>query len=129
MNTVWDWKFELKVAWYLLGGAVRRPAVVPEVLKSIPLYRYWNRRRADIDPRGFSLVVLEEYRKAGIGTVLLDAWLQFLKRGGGATVLIFTDANGPATPYYLKRGFEFVKAVGLGGKRHNFLTYDLRKMG
>jgi ribosomal protein S18 acetylase RimI-like enzyme len=67
-------------------------------------YHKWNNRM-----RVWEILVKEEYRKKGIGTLLMDHAVKIAKeKGARALVLETQSCNAPAISFYLKHGFELI---------------------
>ncbi len=66
----------------------------------------------DEDTPEFSLAVLPEYRGRGIGTKLLQHYLEEVKQQGFRKVSLSVDASNPASKLYERLGFKVVSKSG-----------------
>ncbi|MEM8895415.1 MAG: GNAT family N-acetyltransferase [Bacteroidota bacterium] len=66
----------------------------------------------DEDTPEFSLAVLPEHRKQGIGTKLLQRYLEEIKYQGFRKVSLSVDATNPASRLYERLGFRVVSKTG-----------------
>jgi len=67
-------------------------------------YHKWNNRM-----RVWEILVREEYRKKGIGTLLMDHAVKVAKEKGARMLVLETQScNVPAINFYLKFGFELI---------------------
>jgi len=67
-------------------------------------YHKWNNRI-----RVWELLVKEEFRRRGMGTLLMQHAVEFAKKKGARMLVLETQTcNVPAIEFYLKQGFELI---------------------
>ncbi len=71
--------------------------VLPSKLKGYPII--------DDQAPQFAISVKQEYRNQGIGTVLMDQMIQYLKKKGYAQAALHVDKTNYALKWYQRLGF------------------------
>lgn len=67
-------------------------------------YHKWNNRM-----RVWGFLVKEEFRRKGVGTLLMNCAVAMAKERGARMLVLETQScNAPAISFYLKRGFELI---------------------
>jgi len=116
-----SWKIELtskplgqvlekNFEWQLLEEHVEEPRVFAALLEGRQVgwielgYHKWNNRM-----RVWEFFVKEEFRKKGIGTLLMRQAVKIAKEKGARMLVLETDTlNIPAISFYLKFGFKLI---------------------
>lgn len=120
----WKKEYRRKLGKFAIAVTLKNPLAVFNILKYMWVHHQVN--KLEVNAHMLSFVVLEGYRRRGIGQKLVEAFSNFMARQGVKNYLIpYTDANDPASKFYYKMGFRLIKTINFFGHKDNCFIYDL----
>jgi len=120
---IWDIKFKVKLAKFAITAVINNPSIIHKIVKY--LWVHYQVGKIGINAHILSIVVLNNYRKKGIGLELVKNFSTFIRNKNLKSYLVNTDANTQASKFYFKTGFKLVKTIKFFNKKDNWFRYDL----